>query len=134
MTSTLMNELFTGYCYNGLGLQMADITLKAYVLHMGYIIDTQCKILDAKGTHTGNTWVDDICDIMEGEMIHSKLHIDQEGRNTLMEKKLNINDIICELLNRKYQLEYDDSKSHFEVMLNHGIVLNTDSESESESD
>ena len=81
---------------------------------MRSVIDNQCEILDLKGTHTGNTWVDDIGDIMDGEMNACKLHFNKEAHALLDSSKIGIMDIICELLNNKYQLEYDDSKSHFE--------------------
>ena len=134
MTSTLMNELFTGYCYNGLGLQTENVSLKTYILHMASVIDNQCKILDLKGTFTGNTWVDDISDIMDGEINACKLHFNKEAHALLDSSKIGIMDIICELLNKKYQVEYDDSKSHFKVNRYNSIEFNTVDDSDNDSD
>ena len=102
---------------------------------MRSVIDNQCEILDLKGTHTGNTWVDDIGDIMDGEMNACKLHFNKEAHALLDSKKIGILDIICELLNNKYTLDIDPySKSPFKVESYNIVYHCPNSDSDSDSD
>lgn len=134
-----MNELFDGYCYNGLasGSAKVIVSLKAYILHMDTVIEWNCSILDDKAQiqNTGNSWVDDIGDIMRNEVDWCKLHVDNEGKKLLEKKEIKLYDIICELLNKKYKDEYDSSsdKDAFSVESDY-IVFHTPRDSDSDSD
>tara|TARA_R110000822_G_scaffold58401_6_gene146147 strand:+ start:3763 stop:4179 length:417 start_codon:yes stop_codon:yes gene_type:complete len=130
-----MNELFESYSYNRVGLAQANVSLKAYILHMTTVIEWNCCILDDKGRYTGNSWADDIGDVMENEVNWCKLHVDDEGRELLMKKEVNLYDIICELLNNKYRYEYEcySDKDAFSVESHH-IVFNNPRDSDSDND
>ena len=121
--SSLMNELFKSYSYNRVRVAQANVSLKAYILHMNTVIEWNCCILDDKGRYTSNSWADEIGDVMENEVNWCKLHVDDEGRELLMKKEVNLYDIICELLNSKYKYEFDSDKDAFSVESDH-IVFN----------